>query len=59
MNASKLSDATLKELYDTMVKRKKSCAQNTQEESEYETQSDDWQEFFKKIEDEMKRRGFI
>lgn len=59
MNASKLSDSALKELYDIMNKRKESCAQNPQEESEYETCSEDWQRMFKTIEDEMRRRGFI
>ena len=59
MDINKLRDAALKELYGIMARRKLSCAQNPQEESEYETQSVDWQRFFKMLEDEMKRRGFI
>ena len=59
MDVSRLSDAALKELYDTMAKRKGSCAQNPQEESVYETQSEDWQRLFKILENEMRRRGFI
>ncbi len=59
MDASRLSDATLKELYGIMASRKQSCAQNPQEESEYETQSEDWKKWFTIFEDEMRRRGFI
>ena len=59
IDARKLRDATLKELYDRMRSRKKSCATNPAEEAEYETQSKDWQEMYKEIEDEMKRRGLI
>ena len=59
MNEKNLSDAALKELYGVMNDRRASCAQNPQEESKYETQSEDWQRMFKRIEDEMKRRGFI
>ena len=56
MNVKGLSNATLKELYDIMNKRRKSCANNPQEENEYETQSGDWQRMFNEIEGEMKLR---
>ena len=59
IDVTRLSDATLKELYKIMDGRRKSCAQNPEEETEYQTQSDDWQGMFNEIENEMKRRGFI
>ena len=59
MNIRKISDATLKEFYDTMKVRIDSCAKNPKEEEVYETQSEDYQEMFRGFEDEMKRRGFI
>ena len=59
VDVRKLSGATLKEWYGHMVQRMRSCVQNPEEEAEYQTQSGDWQEQFKEIEGEMKRRGLL
>ena len=59
IDVTRLSDATLKELYEIMDERRKSCAQNPAEDAEYQTQSEDWQGMFRDIENAMKRRGFI
>ena len=59
MNIKKLSDATLKEFYDRMKERIDSCAKNPKEEEVYETQSDDYQNLFREIENEMKHRSII
>lgn len=59
IDIEKLSDASLKELYEIMYSRKNSCTQNPQEEEVYQTQSNDWQTIFSRIESELKRRGLI
>ena len=59
IDVTRLSDAILKELYKVMDERRKSCARNPAEETEYQTQSRDWQSMFKEVENEMKRRGFL
>jgi hypothetical protein len=59
IDIEKLSNATLKELYEKMKARIDSCAKDPKEEEVYETQSEDYQEMFRAFEGEMKRRGFI
>ena len=59
MDITKLSNSGLREFYEIMIRREKSCAKNPQEEEEYQTQAADWQDLFKDIEGEMIRRKLI
>lgn len=59
MNISKLSDASIKELYQTMKNRLDSVAKNPDEEATYLTQDSDWQSLFASIKSEMEKRHLM